>query len=145
MKCNDEHLERLVAAALRGTAPRTAPPSLERRVLRAIENRAARPWWREEFGRWPALARAAFLIASAGLVYLALGAPLWLWESSRAGLPAELSLLQTLMQTPRVIVEHLPSVLVYSAIAALVMLYATLFGVGAIAYRSLLERSEKNR
>ena len=140
MKRDHEHLERLINEAVRGVPQRTAPAKLEDRVLSALEGRAREPWWRKDFARWPVVARIAFLIASAGLVYLVLGAPLWLWESSRASLPAEISLVQTLAQTVRIVVQHLPSVFVYSALAALVMLYGTLFGVGAVAYRSLFGR-----
>lgn len=140
MRLDNEQLERVVNDAVRSTSLRTAPASLERRVMKAIEQRAAEPWWRKDFARWPAWVRIGFLIAGAGLVYLAFSAPLWLWESSRGALPAELTFMQMMAQTVRVIVDHLPSVFVYSALAALAMLYGTLFGVGAIAYRSLFGR-----
>lgn len=137
MTPSEAQLERLIAEAVRGAGRRTAPASLEARVLNAIERRSSLPWWRRDFARWPAVARLAFVIGAAGLAYLALGAPLWLWESSRAALPAEISWMQVLAETVRVIIDHLPSVFVYSALAALVLLYGTLFGVGAIAYRTL--------
>ncbi|HEX2492566.1 MAG TPA: hypothetical protein VHK24_02235, partial [Steroidobacter sp.] len=131
MKRDDDQLERLITNAVRGTPHRSAPATLERRILNALDRRSTEPWWRKEFARWPPLARMAFLVACAGLAYVALAAPLWLWESSRDALPTEVSLLQTLALTVRVIVKHLPSVLVYSALAALVALYGVLFGVGA--------------
>jgi hypothetical protein len=111
-------------------------------VLTAVSRRSSQSWWRKDFAHWPVLARLAFVGAGAGLLYLTLGAPLWLWESSRSALPAEISWLQSLMQIVRVVVDHLPSVFVFGGLAALVMLYATLFGVGAVAYRTLFANRE---
>lgn len=142
MTRSEEQLERLISEVVRGAGRRTAPATLEARVLKAIERRSALPWWRRDFGRWPAFVRLAFVIASPALAYLALGAPLWLWKSSRAALPAEFSLVQALVETVRVIIDHLPSVFVYGALAALALLYGALFGVGAIAYRTLFGDSE---
>jgi hypothetical protein len=68
-----------------------------------------------------------------------------LLESSRGALPAEISWLQSLMQIVRVVISHLPSVFVFGGLAALVMLYATLFGVGAVAYRTLFANRETRR
>lgn len=143
MRPDNEQLERLVNDAVRGTSQRTAPATLERRVMKAIEQRSAEPWWRKDFARWPAFVRVGFLIAGAGLAYLAFSAPLWLWESSRDALPAELTFVQMMAQVVRVVIDRLPSVFVYSALAALAMLYGTLFGVGAIAYRSLFGRPRR--
>ena len=67
------------------------------------------------------------------------------WESSRSSLPAEISWVQSLMQIFRVVFDHLPSVFVFGGLAALVMLYATLFGVGAVAYRTLFANRETQR
>jgi hypothetical protein len=145
MRRDPEQLERLITHALRNAPPKAAPASLERRVLGALSQRSSQSWWRKDFGQWPVLARLAFVGAGAGLLYLTLGAPLWLWESSRGALPAEISWLQSLMQLFRVVVDHLPSVFVFGALAALVMLYATLFGVGAVAYRTLFANRETQR
>ena len=82
-----ESLERLIDAAARGVPRRSAPPTLEERVLRAIDARAATPWWRKDFGHWPALARLLFVAAAVGVIALVLGAPSWIWESSREALP----------------------------------------------------------
>ena len=145
MRRDPEHLERLISHALRNAPPKAAPTNLERRVLGALSRRSSQSWWRKDFAQWPVLARLAFVGAGAGLLYLTLGAPLWLWESSRSALPAEISWLQSLMQIFRVVVDHLPSVFVFGALAALVMLYATLFGVGAVAYRTLFANRETQR
>ena len=49
--------------------------------------------------------------------------------------------MQTLAQIPRLVVKHLPSLLVFGGLALLALLYAALFGLGAVAYRSLFTRS----
>jgi hypothetical protein len=145
MRRDPEQLERLISHALRNAPPKAAPASLERRVLQALSRRSSESWWRKDFAQWPVLARLAFFGAGAGLLYLTLGAPLWLLESSRGALPAEISWLQSLMQIVRVVISHLPSVFVFGGLAALVMLYATLFGVGAVAYRTLFANRETQR
>jgi len=50
---------------LRSLPDRAAPASLEERVFAEIARRAALPWWRQSFARWPLAARAAFLVVSA--------------------------------------------------------------------------------
>ena len=54
----EEKLERLAHQALRAVPPRSAPASLEARVLREIGRRAARPRWRSGITHWPVAARA---------------------------------------------------------------------------------------
>ena len=74
---NPENLERLIHQALRDLPPRRAPHSLEQRVLAELQRRLALPWWRKSFAHWPVLARAGFIMLSAGLVKLALMLGMW--------------------------------------------------------------------
>ncbi len=54
----EEKLERLAGQALRTLPPRSAPASLEARVLHEIGRRAALPRWRSGITHWPTAARA---------------------------------------------------------------------------------------
>ena len=73
----DQKLERLLDAALRELPLRRAPLSLESRVLGEIERREARPWWRLSFAHWPELARAGFVLACGGLIWLSTLTGIW--------------------------------------------------------------------
>jgi hypothetical protein len=71
----DDTLAPVIHRALRSLPGRSAPATLETRVMAEISRRAALPWWRQSFARWPLPARALLLaasVASAGLV-IALG------------------------------------------------------------------------
>ncbi|HLW25131.1 MAG TPA: hypothetical protein VKT22_12295 [Steroidobacteraceae bacterium] len=141
-------MERRVHAALRSLEPVRAPRSLEARVLEAIEQRAAQPWWRTSFARWPRAARVGFVVASLMLVAgaMLLGhAPA---AESLMTLPAHplaavpgASQAQALLASYLVLraaLEHaVPASWVYFALLASGTLYALLFGLGAAAYRAL--------
>lgn len=76
---SEERLERLTHEALRQLRPCSAPASLQARVLREIERRAALPRWRSGIAHWPAAARG-LLLAACGLCVPAawlLGPRLW--------------------------------------------------------------------
>jgi len=82
-----DSLEREVSRALREVPLRRAPPSLESRVLAEIGRRAALPWWRRSFARWPRPARAGFTVTCGALV-AALLAATWPWRAPGRGRPA---------------------------------------------------------
>ena len=77
MKHSPEDLEKFIHQTLRALPARRAPHSLESRVRAAIAARAALPWWRQSFARWPLAARVAFFIGSAGVAKVALMAAVW--------------------------------------------------------------------
>ena len=76
---HEENLERLTHEALRELPPYRAPASLEARVLREIERRAALPRRRAGIAQWPAAARVALIAGCAACVPLVwlLGGRLW--------------------------------------------------------------------
>ena len=78
---NMDKLETLIERTLRAQPARRAPQDLQARVFAEIGRRAALPWWRNNFARWPLAARAGFLIASIGFVRLALAAVMWASEA----------------------------------------------------------------
>jgi hypothetical protein len=149
MPANDPHdppedpLEPMFDRALRELPLRRAPTSLESRVLRELERRAMLPWWRRSFTHWPLMARAAFLVicgASAGLAITgaataAADVRSLYWAREIGALMASGGSLLTLL-------THIaPPLWLYEGIAVCGMLYAVLFGLGAVLYRTLYLQS----
>ncbi len=142
---NSEKLEQTIHRTLRALPDRRAPRSLEARVLAAIAAQQHLPWWRQSFVHWPLAARAGFLVGSAVLaaafVALCLRAaggaqpaavlaePLALWTQIR-GITAAIG------DFCGTVLHSIPSVWLYGAIAFVGCMYATLFGLGAAAYRA---------
>lgn len=63
-------LERLIGLAVRDLPLRSAPITLEARVQAEIGRRAALPWWRSGFNRWPLVARILLVAVLAVLVVI---------------------------------------------------------------------------
>jgi hypothetical protein len=146
---DDPKLERLIHRTLRDLPDRRAPRTLEARVLAAIERRASLPWWRLSFAHWPLPARAVFLLASAGLVKLALMATVWVRAGFdamqvRAALSDQFAwvesatvVLRTLGDFVGASVRMVPAPWLYGGLTVVAALYVALFGLGAAAYRAL--------
>lgn len=137
-------LERWADAALRDLPSRRAPRSLEARIMAEIERRATRSWWQRSFMEWPAAARVAFLFGCAASSMAAVRMFSWLFggvASSVSGLNSELApAAASVRATANLfasIAHNIPSGWVYGGAAAVILLYAGLFGIGAIAYRTL--------
>lgn len=60
----DPKLEALIHAQLRQLPPCKAPATLAPRVLAAVADRAARPWWRQAWWHWPWAAKLAFVVTA---------------------------------------------------------------------------------
>jgi hypothetical protein len=135
----DEPWERMFDGAVRELPLRRAPTSLESRVFRELERRAALPWWRRSFTHWPLAARAAFLLicgASAGLAITGAAAAAadvrsLYWAREIGALMASGGNLVT------VLAGTAPPLWFYEGIAVCGVLYAILFGLGAVLYRTL--------
>jgi hypothetical protein len=145
-----DELETTVNRALREVPLRRAPSSLESRVLAEIVRRAALPWWRQDFARWPRPARVAFAVMCGSLAAALLAASgffapggalagagtrsagLWLpWARSA------LTLIDVARELDAALVRAMPPDWLYGVLAAAALLYAALFGLGAAAYRTL--------
>ena len=77
MSERDRPLHRL----LKSLPERKAPSGLELRVMTAVADSLAKPWWRKMWWPWPAPARMVFALVIAGLAALALQAGLGVVES----------------------------------------------------------------
>ncbi len=147
---HDEKLEQVMTETLRGLPARRAPLSLESRVLGELQRRAVLVWWRRSFAYWPAAARAAFVFLNVGLVAVTFlsgfsnvvggrsfsdfAAMVMTWMRPFLSVASSVGGL-----TP-ILLHSIPSVWLYVGAAVAVLLYATLFGLGAAAYRTLYMR-----
>jgi hypothetical protein len=152
MNNSPDNLEKFIHETLRALPDRRAPRSLESRVMAAIEARAARPWWKQSFGQWPVAARIAFAVMSVGLVRLALMLTVWAvggfqeselaqaFTAQLAWIDAIRGGLRGIAESLSIIVRSIPSMWLYGTLACIGALYATLFSLGATAYRALTHR-----
>lgn len=152
-----ERLEKRVHAALRKLPLLQAPTTLESRVLREIARREALPWWRQGFGRWPLPARLLFVPLSAGCMKLAflgiaaLGSVLnaaqqtTVVSSVQNRWQALTGVVQSLQSLGALFVRDVPQVWIYGATGLAMLLYVALFGIGAVAFRSLVISPQLSR
>ena len=141
----DRRLEAAIDAALCELPLRPAPPSLELHVLEELSRRAALPWWQHSFAGWPGFARVGFVLMCVVLLGLAfLGG---VWAMQNLGSPAlgalsmpwarHLVALLGVAGELASLMRIVPPDWVYEGLAASVVLYAALFGLGIAAYRTL--------
>ncbi|HYC71848.1 MAG TPA: hypothetical protein VEB66_11615 [Opitutaceae bacterium] len=148
-KLTEKELEQFVHAALRSLPDRKAPGTLEARVLAAVERQAAIAWWHKGWAYWPSAVRAAFLAVatavSGAIVFAAYAmfagldtAAVMTDVSERfAGVTQLFTLLQALVDLCRAFLAGIPPLWLYGGLAMVGALYASLFGLGAFAYRTL--------
>ena len=144
-----EQLEQLVHRELRSLPLRRAPRTLESRVLAALEHQAAVAWYHKSWTYWPAAVRAAFLALATGVAGGFMAA-FYLISSGvdtnalveSAG--ARLGLLTKLYHAGLWVANYaanafgnIPTLWLYGGVALVAALYATFFGLGAAAYRTL--------
>ena len=132
-------LERLLVRTLHELPLRRAPPTLEARVLHELERRASLPWWRRSFAHWPLLARAAFVVICCALISMALlgGAVVIAGVGSLPWMRHVGALMAAGGNLAALLARTAPPAWVYEGVAACAVLYATLFGLGAVLYRTL--------
>jgi hypothetical protein len=129
---NQDKLAEVLTRALRDLPPRPAPGTLQQRVHDALQRRAAQPWWRSSFTRWPVLVRCAWLTMCAALIGVTLLDGPWNLITWAAGLA-------------RFAGHLVPPLWLNIGLGAGALLYLTLFGVGAAAYRTLYLQPSHSR
>jgi hypothetical protein len=138
--------ERLLNELLREAPMRRAPASLESRVFRELERRAALPWWLRRFARWPAAARVSFVAICCAIAGITLDDGGWsavaqgLSEAFAAPLSWTHAVAATFGSARDVaasLIQVIPATWLYGGLAAAAALYAALFGLTAVAYRAL--------
>lgn len=142
----NDPLERLIDAAVRDLPPRRAPVSLEARVFAELQRRAQLEWYQRSYADWPIWARVVFVLGSIGIGSALVRACGWFFggvQSSTAlsGLTSSISpaaaSVKAMADALGFIAHSIPSLWIYGALAVIGVLYATLFGIGAAAYRTL--------
>ncbi len=143
---HDERLDELLGRAVRDLPLRRAPAELEARVLGELGRRAA-PWWSRSLAHWPLPARCGLLALCCALVALTLWEHRWVaagvqqlidaGTASFAWLNPLLSAIAFTAATTSVVERAIPMNWLYLALTLGATLYATLFGLGAAAYRTL--------
>jgi hypothetical protein len=144
-----EAIERIIDSVLREQPPRSAPASLQARVLAEIERRAALPWWHHSFLHWPLFVRAAFILASLGIVKLALTGVMMLIASVRSQPVVETiakplswaetgaSVFSKMISLASIVFHAIPTAWLYAGAGIALTLYLALVVLGATAYRAL--------
>jgi hypothetical protein len=147
---NEQQLERFIGSVLRSQPLRRAPPTLEARVLRVLAAEAARPWWLQGFTRWPWMARLVFVPLGLGCVQLSLLATARLaslWQALQHTAPASSAwsglqrlgdLAQAVQTLGGLLTRGIPAAWIYGGAGLTLLLYAALFGLGAVAFRTLI-------
>ena len=139
---DDEKLERLIEGVCSSLPQRRAPAELERRVLQELARRAALPWWRMGFAQWPAAARGGLLVVCLSLAALSLTSGL----AQRFDLQALqtwgfvrpfVGLLAVIGNSATLVASLIPPLWIYVTLSVGTGLYLLLFGIGAVAYRTL--------
>lgn len=145
---DDHKLEGFIHQTLRDLPARRAPHTLSTRVLAAIQQRAARPWWRKSFAHWPLPARGGFVTASLALM----AGFLWLLSgvdavqligrafSQSEWFGAAAAVVSAIVDFFAIVVRTIQPPWLYAGVAFLATVYAVLFGLGATVYRTLQNR-----
>jgi hypothetical protein len=146
-----DDLERRLHRLFRDLPPHRAPDSLEDRVLAVLAAREARPWWRRSYAHWPVPARAAFLggsaVAAALVIVASVAALRGVAPVAAVPVAEALDWWDRVQQAAAVlgglVADRLPEVSnqwMQVTAAAVFAAYASLMGLGAVAYRLLRVR-----
>lgn len=143
----EQKLEQAMNQAFSGLPLRRAPATLEARVVGELQRRAALPWWRVSFANWPMGARIAFVLVCAALVAATIlgGASAYLggkpWNEAFALVLSWVHPVLAVMSSAgglvALVVRVIPPLWLYGGLGLGILLYVTLFGLGAAAYRTL--------
>jgi hypothetical protein len=148
---SEQKLEQVLHQALKGLPRRRAPSTLESRVVNELTRRALLPWWRVSFANWPVGARVAFVLICAALVAATIlgGVSAYLGDRSLNEVAALvlgwvhplLAVMSSAGGLVSLLVSVIPPLWLYGTLGLGILLYVTLFGLGAAAYRTLYLRS----
>lgn len=149
-----EELEQFIHQNLRALPPRRAPRTLEARVFAELERRNALTWWHRSYTYWPAWARATFLAAGVGAVgkLTLLFWVFWQTDFDRTGFAQAFApwfefagriagLAGWVADCGARVFAGIPPLWLYGGLALVAALYATFFGLSAVAYRTLYRRN----
>jgi hypothetical protein len=153
---DERELEQYIGKLLRAQPLRQAPASLEARIQQQLALQAALPWWLQGFSAWPWLARILFTIVSGGLVlltYLTSDRLGWVSQALQQSSPANAArstaqmfgnLGHALQTLGDLVTRNVPSAWLYGGAGVALFLYAALFGLGAAAFRTLIDTTPEH-
>jgi len=128
----DDKAEHALTRAVQNLPLRRAPADLEARVLQQLERRLSGDGWRRGFTHWPAAARAGFVAICISLVGATLVDSRWSsWAYLAVGSIASAADLLTH------IASAFPQRWLFTIASVAAAMYAVLFALGAVAYRTL--------
>jgi len=142
-------LEQLVHRELRSLPLRKAPSTLESRVLAAIEHQATVAWYHKSWTYWPGAVKAAFLGVTTGVSGAAIAAFYLVTQGADTsaltaaagerfgGVAALFHVGRWMAGYVSETIASIPPLWLYGGLAFVAALYATFFGLGAAAYRTL--------
>jgi hypothetical protein len=135
---NEQALNRV----LRDLPLRSAPATLEARVILQLERRRTITWWQRGFTHWPAAARVSFIGTCVAVIGASLADTRWStlsWTYPAVGVIASAADVEVWIS------RSLSSNWFYAFAATAALLYATLFGLGIAAYRTLYLSPSQDR
>ena len=148
----EKQLEACVRRELEALNELPAPPALANRIMRAIEQRAAAPWYRQSWSVWPVELRVASLTvlllafgglcAGAWMVTHDLAAPDWL-TSGVADVSAIWRAVEVLVSTAASLISRLGVGVLAMGAAMIFGAWVTCIGLGT-AYVRLAMRPAVN-
>lgn len=148
----EKQLEAAIDRELKGLGELPAPATLVSRVMRAVEQRAGRPWYRRAWQTWPAPLRAAslaaLLVVFGGICFGVVGlsqaasasAPAHQLGGWLASVGAVFKTLGVLAEAVVLAVRHLGMVLLIGCIVGIALAYAACLGLGTAWMRLALAR-----
>jgi hypothetical protein len=149
---HEEALDRLLRQALRTLPERAAPLTLQSRVLRELQRRAALPWWRRGFAHWPLSVRCAFILVCCALVGMTLLDGAWKIAGIRAlndvgAMPFSwvYPVVAAAAEIPTLLTRAIPPTWLYAGLWIGLLLYVSLFGLAAAAYHMLYLQPQNGR
>lgn len=148
----EKNLEARIDRALKALPELSAPPTLSARVMAAIGQRSAVPWYRQSWEMWPMPVRIG---AMAVLIAMFSGLCLASWQLTRAagmtaaaqevgrlfsGVAVLWKAVAVLLNAALVICKHLGTTFIVAGLAAMAFAYASCVGLGTVIYRFVFAR-----
>lgn len=144
---DSQQLEQFVTRLSRRQPLRSAPTTLQARVMRELQARAALPWWRKSFVHWPLWSQALFVMAAllAAKLLLVLADKIGGQWLAHGEVVAKSGVLVRDVSTIAAVGHDVSSQLfglipvpfVYGAVFVIALLYLMLFGIGVTTYKTL--------
>ena len=148
----EKQLEAAIDRELKGLGELPAPATLGSRVMRAVEQRAALPWYRRAWQTWPMPMRVVSLAASVVLLGGVYFGVVELFQAASASAPAHevggwlagfialFKSLSVLVEAVLLAVKQLGWAVLIGCAVALMLAYAVCIGLGTAWMRLALTR-----